>query len=186
MPITLSGLIYYPIKSCSGIQVTRSRVEEMGLESDRRMMVVTPEGKFLTQREHHKLALVKPVLKGQTLSLSAPGMEEISLSIRQEGVVNLVSIWKSSGVEAIDQGDLAARWFSEWLNASVRLVHLAEGYHRKVSQNMLSPPTIIPVCGWLSHPDATEALLADLNARMINLLHGPLQTESDLCRQHSF
>ncbi len=167
MPITLSGLVHYPIKSCSGIHVTRSRVEAIGLESDRRMMLVTPEGKFLTQREHHKLALVKPVLSGQTLSLSAPGMEEISLAIMQEGVVNLVSIWKSSGVEAIDQGDLAARWFSEWLNASVRLVHLAKGYRRKVSQEYaVTPNDHTGFADGYPILIATEASLADLNARM--------------------
>jgi uncharacterized protein len=48
--ITLSSLIYYPIKACRGFEVETSQVERMGLEGDRRMMVVTNEGKFLTQR----------------------------------------------------------------------------------------------------------------------------------------
>ena len=94
-------------------------------------------------------------------------MEEISLSIMQEGVVNPVSIWKSNGVEAIDQGDLAARWFSEWLNASVRLVHLAKGYRRKVSQEYaVTPNDHTGFADGYPILIATEASLADLNARM--------------------
>jgi uncharacterized protein YcbX len=57
---TLSNLTYYPIKACRGFDVQSSNVERMGLEHDRRMMVVTPEGEFLTQREHPKLALITP------------------------------------------------------------------------------------------------------------------------------
>lgn len=32
----------------------------------------------------------------------------------------------------MDQGDEAAAWFSDWLGASVRLVHFADGYMRKL------------------------------------------------------
>ena len=48
--ITLSALTYYPIKACRGFDVQASNVERMGLEHDRRMMVGSPEGEFLTQR----------------------------------------------------------------------------------------------------------------------------------------
>ena len=65
--IQISALIYYPIKACRGHAVDVSNVERMGLEHDRRMMVVTPEGRFLTQREHSKLALVTPSISGEKL-----------------------------------------------------------------------------------------------------------------------
>ncbi len=58
--VTLSNLTYYPIKACRGFDVPESRVERMGLAEDRRMMVVTPEGEFLTQREHAKLGAHHP------------------------------------------------------------------------------------------------------------------------------
>ena len=70
--ITLSSLIYYPIKACRGFEVDSSHVERMGLAHDRRMMVVTDEGEFLTQREYPRLALVTPQRKDCTLTLSAP------------------------------------------------------------------------------------------------------------------
>jgi uncharacterized protein YcbX len=58
--ITISNIIYYPIKACRGFEVDTACVERMGLEHDRRMMVVTEQGAFLTQREHPRLALVTP------------------------------------------------------------------------------------------------------------------------------
>jgi uncharacterized protein YcbX len=132
--ISLSSLIYYPIKACRGIEVESSCVERMGLEHDRRMMVVTPEGEFLTQREHPRLALVTPKLRAGTLELSAPGYDSLQLGLQTSGTPWPVNIWKSKGVHAIDQGEEAADWFSSWLGAPVRLVHFADGYRRRINE----------------------------------------------------
>ncbi len=132
--ITISSLIYYPIKACRGFEVETAEVERMGLQHDRRMMVVTPDGGFLTQREFPRLALVIPKLNNGTLELCAPGYDSIQIGIQTTGVPVSVDVWKSKGVQAIDQGDESAHWFSDWLGAEVRLVHIADGYRRKVSQ----------------------------------------------------
>jgi uncharacterized protein YcbX len=131
--ITISSLIYYPIKACRGFEVDSARVERMGLQHDRRMMVVTPEGGFLTQREFPRLALVTPKLQNGTLELSAPNFDSIQVGIQTTGVHVSVDVWKSKGVQAIDQGEEAAQWLSDWLGREVRLVHFADGYRRKVS-----------------------------------------------------
>ena len=132
--ITLSSLIYYPIKACRGVEVDSACVERMGLEHDRRMMVVTPEGEFLTQREYPRLALVAPKLSAGILELSAPNYDSIQLGIQTSGTPWPVNIWKSKGVHAIDQGEEAASWFSDWLGTPVRLVHFADGYKRIVKE----------------------------------------------------
>ena len=131
---TLSNLTYYPIKGCRGFDLQSSNVERMGLEHDRRMMVVTPEGEFLTQRQHPKFALVTPTLKNGTVTLSAPNFDSIQFGIQKSGATYPVNIWKSTGVQAVDQGEEAAQWFSDWLGTSVRLVHIEDGYKRIVSQ----------------------------------------------------
>lgn len=79
--ITVSNLTYYPIKACRGFDVTKSRVERMGLAGDRRMMVVAPDGGFLTQREHPKLALVTPTQNKDLVTLSAPYFELLRIKI---------------------------------------------------------------------------------------------------------
>src|SRR5512142_3370304 len=132
--ITISSLIYYPIKACRGFDVQSANVERMGLQNDRRMMVVTPQGEFLTQREHSRLALVTPKLYNGTVELCAPNYESIQVGIQTSGTPISVSIWKSKGVQAIDQGEEAAQWFSDWLRAKVRLVHFADGYNRFVNR----------------------------------------------------
>ena len=133
--ITLSSLLYYPIKACRGVEVDSSCVSRMGLEHDRRMMVVTPKGEFLTQREFPRLALVTPKLRDGTLELSAPNFGSIQLGLQTTGVPWPVHIWKSQGVHAIDQGEEAASWFSDWLETEVRLVHIADGYKRLVNES---------------------------------------------------
>ena len=133
--ITLSSLIYYPIKACRGVEVDSSCVSRMGLEYDRRIMVVTSEGEFLTQREVPRLALVTPRLREGVLELSAPNYEAIQIGVQTSGAPWLVNIWKSKGVHAIDQGEDAANWFSDWLGINVRLVHIADGYKRLVNES---------------------------------------------------
>src|SRR5512143_151371 len=163
----LSALTYYPVKACRGFGPSSSRVERMGLEDDRRMMVVTPEGRFLTQREHPRLALVTPELQAETLSLHAPEFDSVSLAVRKGGTPWAVEIWRSKGVQAIDQGGEAAGWFSDWLGLSVRLVHLAEGYQRRVS-----PEYAVNTDDHMGFADGypilltSEASLDDLNARI--------------------
>lgn len=165
--ITVSSLIYYPIKACRGFEVASSNVDRMGLQNDRRMMLITAQGKFLTQREYPRLALVTPKLNDGFLELSAPNYDSMQLGIETSGTPLSVSIWRSKGVHAIDQGEDAAQWFSDWLGTPVRLVHIADGYKRLVNEK------------WAVHGDdhtgfadgypillASEEGLADLNSRL--------------------
>ncbi|MDQ3006401.1 MAG: MOSC domain-containing protein, partial [Chloroflexota bacterium] len=97
--ISISSLIYYPIKACRGFEVDSANVERMGLQNDRRMMVVTPKGEHLTQREYPKLALVTPTLNEGTVTLSAPNFDSIQFGTQTSGTSYPVSIWKSKGVQ---------------------------------------------------------------------------------------
>jgi uncharacterized protein YcbX len=167
MPIMVSSLVYYPIKACRGIEVDSACVERLGLEQDRRMMVVTPEAEFLTQREHPRLALVTPRLSNGTLELSAPNFDSIQIGIQTSGTPWPVNIWKSKGVHAIDQGEEAAGWFSDWLGASVRLVHFADGYKRPVSKEYaVSPEDHTAFADGYPILLASEEGLQDLNSRL--------------------
>ena len=165
--ITLSNLTYYPIKACRGFDVKESLIERMGLEHDRRMMVVTPDGEFLTQREHPKLALITPTLMNDLVTLSAPDFDSIRVAVQKSGAIFPVNIWKSENVSAVDQGDDAARWLSNWLGISVRLVHFADGYKRG-----LNPDYAINADDHTGFADgypiliSSEESLQDLNSKM--------------------
>ena len=165
--ITVASLIYYPIKACRGFEVEETDVERMGLANDRRMMVITPKGGFLTQREHPRLALVTPTISGQTLTLSAPNTDGLTISIQKSGPTRPVDIWRSKGVQAVDQGESAAEWFSDWLRTSVRLVHIAEGYIRKVNKKYaVKEDDHTAFADGYPILLASEESLADLNARL--------------------
>lgn len=165
--LQVTSLIYYPIKACRGVQVDSSHVERMGLQHDRRMMVVTEEGRFLTQREQPRLAWVEPALEDGTLTLSARGYDSIRLPVATAGIPWSVDIWKSKWVQAIDQGEEAAEWFSDWLGMSVRLVHLADGYIRRINeQYAVAPDDHTGFADGYPILLTSEDSLADLNARL--------------------
>ena len=164
---TLSKLIYYPIKACRGHEVEVTNVGRMGLEHDRRMMVVTPEGRFLTQRDYPKLALVTPSVSDEVLTLVAAGTDSISTPILTTGPAIPVNIWQSKDVQAVDQGESAAEWFSSWLGESVRLVHIADGYIRRINEKY-----VVHADDHTGFADkypillVSEESLIDLNARL--------------------
>ena len=165
--IQLSNLTYYPIKACRGFDVAKSQVERMGLANDRRMMVVTPAGEFLTQREYPRLALVTPAVKNGMVTLSAPNFDSLQFGIQSTGTPTSVNIWKSKDVSAIDQGDESAQWLSDWLGVSVRLAHVADGFKRK-----LNPAYAINADDHTGFADGypiliiSEESLLDLNSRL--------------------
>ena len=68
--LSLAALHLYPVKSCRGITVPEATVTDAGLEHDREWMVVTPEGRFVTQRECPRLATVRVSLNSGALTLS--------------------------------------------------------------------------------------------------------------------
>ena len=61
----------YPIKSLAGIRKQKAVVKQKGLQYDRRWMLVDGEGRFLTQREHPKMALFKLAMDKDYLIISS-------------------------------------------------------------------------------------------------------------------
>ncbi|HEX5807414.1 MAG TPA: MOSC N-terminal beta barrel domain-containing protein, partial [Anaerolineales bacterium] len=166
-PIQISSLIYYPIKACRGCEVESINIERMGLQNDRCMMVTTPDGGFLTQREYPRLALVTPKLNDGSLELSAPNYDSLRVGIQTSSTPVLVDVWKSKGVQAIDQGEEAAQWFSDWLGTEVRLVHIADGYIRRVNEAYtVNEDDHTGFADGYPILLASEEGLADLNARL--------------------
>lgn len=134
----LTHLLLYPIKSCAGIAVRSATVLESGLVAlgvhDREWMLVTEDGQFLTQREHPRMALVRPLPDGQALRVHAPGMDELALPLAWDAAApaRTVKIWDDT-VDAADCGDAAAAWFSNALQSPCRLVRFRPDVVRPTS-----------------------------------------------------
>ena len=69
--ITIASLYVYPVKSCRGIPMQQAQLTARGLQYDREWMVVSPNGRFLTQREEPRLALVGTALVEDQLEPTA-------------------------------------------------------------------------------------------------------------------
>ena len=117
----IAQLFIYPIKSCGAIELKEAVLTDTGLDLDRAWMVVDELGVFLTQRELPRMALIQPLLKTYDMIVKAPGMLALHISIDEVEQPVTVKVWDDT-VNAFDMGDLAAQWFSDFLNQPVRLV----------------------------------------------------------------
>jgi len=164
---TLSAISFYPVKSCGGLSVTRADIGALGLALDRHWMLVDRQGRFLTQRNHPRMACITPAFEGDALVLRAPGMPPLRLAAAgEDGATLAVQVWNSD-LDALDQGEPARHWCSHYLGEEVRLVRFDPAVTRACSQR------------WTGAHQATtqfsdgypllvigQASLDDLNARL--------------------
>ena len=130
----IHSLFIHPIKSCAGIAVQQALLTASGLQWDRHWMVTDMDGALRTQRELPRMVLIQPAFDGDALVLTAPGMPELRLSTAvpsAPGSETRARVW-SDTVSALDMGDEAARWFSQYLEAPSRLVRFNPDYRRIV------------------------------------------------------
>ncbi len=111
---TIDQLWVYPVKSCAGVPLTEAELTDTGLLYDRAWMVVDADGRFVSQRELPRMALIQPVFRMNQLVLRAPGMLALHLELNAAEEPMKVRVWNDE-VQAYDMGDLAAQWFSDFL-----------------------------------------------------------------------
>lgn len=85
-------------------------------------MLVDRDGQFISQRENPGLATLQPALDGDRLAVGAPAGDCLRMEIRGGGPVRTVSVWGNRDIDATDQGDYAAEWFSDAIGEECRLV----------------------------------------------------------------
>ena len=126
----------YPIKSLAGIRKQKAVVKQKGLQYDRRWMLVDGEGRFLTQREHPKMALFKLAMDKDYLTISSQSAvagfpQSITLDLKDNfsGDFSKVQIWDDE-VEAVEVSPEYSKWFSELLMITCKLVFFPESNRR--------------------------------------------------------
>lgn len=166
MNARIASLHCYPLKSAGGLELGRAQLTRAGIASDRRWMVVTPGGRFLTQRELPRLALLSTELGQAELILRGPASGEFRVPLGARGERVAVEIWKDR-CPGLDEGEAAARWLEAALGRECRLVRF-DPDHRRLSSHR-----------WTGELDAENlfcdgfpllvigaASLADLNSRL--------------------
>ncbi|MBX3607540.1 MAG: MOSC N-terminal beta barrel domain-containing protein [Piscinibacter sp.] len=175
--VRLAGLAVHPVKSCAGIAPAEALVAETGLEFDRAWMVVDEAGRFVSQRELPRMALVKPVLRLHDMILRAPGMLALHIALDTVEAPVRATVWNDE-VAAYDMGDLAAQWFSDFLGSKLRLVRF-DPEHRRLSDRRWTGPLEAENQFSDGFPIlvASTAGLAELNRRLAAAGHAAVTME---------
>lgn len=166
--LTLTGLHFYPVKSCRGIDLKKMRIGIRGPENDRRWMIVDEQGKLLTQRRHPNMALIQTKVFESFLSLNAPGMPEYNLPAQNEseGRETIdVDIWGDE-VRAVTCGEDASQWFSRFMGFPCRLVTLDKNFVRHVETGFAGVESQVGFTDVFPLLLISTASLEDLNSRL--------------------
>ncbi len=138
----ISEINFYPIKSLKGISTDKAVVEDRGLRFDRRWMLVDTDNRFMTQREHPKMATIKVAVDDSGLKVESDGKEPLfipTVSGTEPNELETVTVW-SSTVKAAVHSDNVNQWFSGVLNFDCRLVAMTESSNRHVDPDYAKRP----------------------------------------------
>lgn len=168
--ISISALHIYPVKSCAGIALTRARLTQTGFTHDREWMITRDDGRFVTQREQPRLALITPSLSGTALTLLAPGMPPLQVAFTANETPLAVKCWQDI-CAAFDTGSESASWLSRYLGTPHRLLHFDPSTPRVSEPNWTGDVVALNQFNdgypWLV---ISEASLEDLNTRLVKPL----------------
>lgn len=134
LPMHIASIHIHPVKSLRALRLEEARFDELGLENDRRFLIVERDGKAVTQRGDPRLALIATSLTPETLRLELPGGGGVEVPLRTPRGTQparvAAEVWRASGMLADDCGEEAARWLSAFVGRPVKLVRVGEAFSR--------------------------------------------------------
>jgi uncharacterized protein len=134
-----------------------ARVDQWGLDGDRRWLIVNEDGIGLTQRQHQELVTVRAEYRPGGLTLEAPGLPRLDLAEPVGGEAMHVRVFKPrppSPVRAA--GPEADDWLERLLGRTARLVWLDDP-----AVNLVPWPVAEGTGAEVSFADGTPLLLAN-------------------------
>ena len=162
----ITALNVYPVKSCRGVPLDSARITATGFEHDREWMIVKPDGRFITQREEPRLALIETALTGDGLQLRAAGQDALLVPFAAAEAQVEVTIWRDQ-CAAFDVGAAAAEWLSAFLHQPLRLVRFDARRQRRSDTQWTRGAEALnqfsDAFPWLL---ISQASLDDLNSRL--------------------
>ena len=145
----ISEINIFPVKSLGGISLEKSIVEDRGLQFDRRYLLVDEDGRFLTQREHSRMALIDVSFKGDGLEVSTKGFANLQIPKNFIDAETLkVQIWRSF-CDALVATDEINNWFSNVLEMNCRLVQMPESTRRQINEGFNKGDEVVSFAEYL-------------------------------------
>lgn len=162
----ISEINIYPIKSLKGNSVNSATVEERGLQYDRRWMLTDADGKFFTQREFPRTALIEVGLEADSLTITADGFGRLEISLLPKtDHTRQVTIWQS-----VCRGEVypavTNEWFSDVLETNCQLVYMPDDSRRSVNPRFDRGQNIVSFADGYPLMVIGEASLDNLNSRL--------------------
>lgn len=165
--LRVRDLYVYPLKSAAGIRLDEARLDAFGLAGDRRWMVVDARGRFLSQREQPRMALLR-VSAGPSLIVSAPDMPALIVPVPAMvgGAARVeVTVWHDC-CQGIDAGDEAASWLTMFIGEPCRLVYSPDDMVRPVDPTYAQPGDVTGFSDGFPLLLIGQGSLDDLNERL--------------------
>jgi len=169
--LRVSQLYIYPIKSLGGIALNKAQVTDRGFQYDRRWMLVDHDNLFISQREVHQMAFLKPSLTDEGIKVTH-SVKQSSYTIPFNQTKNEfaeVTIWDDTctGQFVSDQAD---QWFSSMLGIPCRLVYMPDETRRITDQRYTSSDSITSFSDAYPFLLIGQSSLDDLNNKLAETL----------------
>ena len=153
--IVVTEVWVYPIKSCKGYKVNSATTCKRGLKHDREFLLVDAKGKFISQRNYSKMALINVQINESngkviflfpylyfsfwidSMTVDAPGMATLTVPLTkcQTNIEVLASVWGQECQTIQVLTDEGNKWFEDYLGApSVRLVKMKDNFVRRTDE----------------------------------------------------
>lgn len=164
----LQDIYIYPIKSLGGIQLNTAKLEERGLQHDRRWMLVDESGMFLSQRTHPQMALLQVQLKKDALLVTHKNNPDLHIEIPMKPEtekVTPVTIWEDT-VEGQVVSEAVNEWFSEFMAMPCKLVKMPASTQRKLKAKYAVNGESVSYADGMPYLIIGQESLNDLNARL--------------------
>jgi uncharacterized protein len=129
---TLQSIHLYPIKSSAGIELSNSWVEELGLAFDRRFVIASLNGEFITARTQPSLCLIQANLTATGLIVTAPNMSPLVINYSELCPSYIhVRVWDDI-INAQQCRENINHWFSQYLQQPCQLLFFGAESQRLV------------------------------------------------------
>ncbi len=131
-PLHVASLHHYPLKSAQGISLTQAHMNPLGLEQDRRWVLIDDAGNFLSQRTCAAMGAIHVDAHEQTLTISLHGQTHIAIASPQARVS--ATVWGDNIENCFAVQPEINAWLSGELGVEVRLVYCPDHAIRIVDE----------------------------------------------------
>ena len=182
MPLHLSGLTLYPIKSCAGMSATSWPICPTGLLFDREWAIVDQTGRALRMKVAPRMCMIHPRvhLDTQELVVSGPGMEDLHIPLSHVPPPSLSCAVNVCGqpCSGLVYDQSISEWFSTFLGIPCTLVRSSPYAEQRNASGGQQPSSSTTTCPKIAFSNEAQLLL--VCSASVDHLNGLIQQQSDL------